>query len=106
MKGMALGLMLVALMAGPVRADLAGDLAGRTLTTKGATVVLGADGTMSGKVGKEALAGSWSVRKGQFCRTITAPGRLAGAACQDAVLEGGRLTIRRADGSALVYKVK
>lgn len=99
-------LAVVLLGAGPALADMSRDLAGRTLVTKGAKIVLGKDGSMAGTVGKDKLAGSWSIRKSQMCRTITAPARLAGKACQDVVLEGNVLTVTRIDGSVLVYKVQ
>lgn len=104
--GAGIGVALAVLAAAPVLADTAAALAGRTLTAKGAKIVLGADGVMSGSVGKNALQGTWEVSGGKFCRTITAPARLAGTACQKVDLQGDSLTVTREDGSVLVYKVE
>lgn len=106
MKTVILGLGLAVFAAVPAMADLAGDLAGKTLVAKKTQITLGADGSLSGNVGKDALQGSWSVSKGQFCRTITAPARLASEACLAASLSGGTLTVTRPDGTVLVYTVK
>ncbi|SEN93754.1 hypothetical protein SAMN04488103_109128 [Gemmobacter aquatilis] len=106
MKTKVLCLLAFVAAAGPALADLQAGLSGRTLTAKGATIVLGADGVMSGTVGKDALKGRWSVQSNQMCRTITEPQRLAGKACLDAVLDGSTLTVMRPDGTALVYKVE
>lgn len=106
MKTVILGLGIAIVAALPAMADLAGDLAGKTLVAKNTQITLGADGSLSGKVGKDALQGSWTISKGQFCRTITAPARLAGKACLAASLSGGTFTVTRPDGTALVYTVK
>lgn len=90
-------------------ADLKSDLLGRTLVQGKSSILMGADGKMTGKIGKtgnETLTGTWSVKKGQLCRTITAPERLAGKDCQKAVLDGSKLTITRADGSTIEWTVK
>lgn len=59
--------------------SLTARLSGKTLTNdRGGMIVLGADGSMSGTV-----EGAWTERDGQFCRTVTAPARLAGTLCQD-----------------------
>jgi hypothetical protein len=96
----------LALCASPLLALTAADLAGKTLTAKNTKIVLGPDGAMSGKVGKDTLAGSWSVKGDKMCRTITAPERLAGSACQAVVLSDGKLSVTREDGSTIVYAVK
>lgn len=71
----------------PAASDDAGSLtaalSGRTLTNENATVVLGADGRVSGSIRAGELNGSWTERNGQYCRTFTAPERVAGTLCQD-----------------------
>ena len=83
-----------------------GDLAGKTLVAKNTKIVLGADGTLSGKLGSDALAGTWTVEGGKMCRVITAPERHAGQSCQAAALANGKLTVTRGDGTKTVYTVK
>jgi hypothetical protein len=58
-------------------------LAGRTLTNENGTIVLGADGSVSGSIRAGELAGAWTERNGQYCRTFTAPERVVGTRCQD-----------------------
>jgi hypothetical protein len=84
----------------------AGEISGKALTAKGAKLLVGADGTLSGTVGKgDGLTGTWEVRDGRFCRTITAPERLAGTACQTATIAGGTLTLTRDDGTSVAYSI-
>jgi hypothetical protein len=102
-------LLLGALLPQIALADLATELSGKTLVLDKSRIQMGADGVMSGKVGKsgkEDLAGTWSVKKGKLCRTITLPERLAGSDCQTAVLDGNSLTLTRADGSTIQWTVK
>lgn len=57
---------------------------GVTLTNSDGTIILGADGSISGDLTNGgAIAGAWTERNGQYCRTLTAPERLAGTLCQD-----------------------
>lgn len=73
---------------------LAAALAGRTLVNDNGSIDVNRDGTLSGLV-----QGAWTVRDGQWCRTLTAPARLAGTACQDATLNGdGTVTIAGVNG--------
>lgn len=59
--------------------SLTARLSGKTLTNEtGGTIVLGADGSLSGVV-----EDAWTERDGQFCRTLTSPARLAGTLCQN-----------------------
>lgn len=93
----------------PAAADLAANLSGKTLVAGESSIVMGADGKLTGKVGKggkDVLAGTWSVEGGKLCRTITQPKRLAGSECQTAVLKRNKLTITRADGSATEWAVE
>jgi hypothetical protein len=62
---------------------LTAQLSGKTLTNENGTIVLGADGSMSGAIPAGEVAGAWTVRNGQYCRTLTAPARFAGTLCQE-----------------------
>ncbi|MEE4118911.1 MAG: hypothetical protein V2I65_07845 [Paracoccaceae bacterium] len=73
---------------------LTAALAGRSLTNDAGTIDVNRDGTLSG-----LAEGAWTVRDGQWCRTISEPARLAGTACQDATLNGdGSVTIDGVNG--------
>jgi hypothetical protein len=85
----------------------ADQIAGKTLTLRKNVFVVGTDGSLTGKTEKdETLVGTWEVKKGRMCRTITEPARLAGSACQSASIKGKTLTLIRDDGSAVAYKMK
>lgn len=90
-----------------VLADVTADqISGKTIVSKGGTFTYGADGTLTGMVGKDALEGTWSVKKGKICRTIKVPKKHAGSACQTANIEGSNLTIIRDDGSRVSFKIQ
>lgn len=62
-------------------------VSGKTLTAGDSILNVGADGTLTGVLPDGAeLIGEWSVRNGQWCRTINTPSRFAGTACQNAEL--------------------
>jgi hypothetical protein len=69
-------------------------VSGRTLTAGDTVLNAGADGSLTGTLpnGTE-LSGAWTVRDGQWCRTLEVPANLAGTECQDAVLGDGTITI-------------
>lgn len=99
----------VGLAASAALAVTKADLAGKNLVMGKTEIRLNADGKMTGKVGKdgdEVLTGVWSIDKGNFCRTITAPKRLAGQACQKAAIKGKVFTLTRDDGTTLNYDIK
>jgi hypothetical protein len=74
-------------LAGPAMADpLTDALAGKTLVNDSSEIKVNADGSLIGTAGGAALEGTWSVENGQWCRTLTAPARAAGSACQAATL--------------------
>lgn len=107
MKGLALsGIVFVLMAAGAHAQDLAKALSGKTLVGGNTEIRVNPDGTLAGKAGQDGLQGTWKVDKGKWCRTITAPKRLAGSACQTAVLKGKTLSVQRADGSTAVLEVK
>ena len=61
-------------------------ISGKTLVSDSAVLTLNSDRTLTGAVGADLeseLIGTWYVSNGRFCRTITAPARLAGQACQN-----------------------
>jgi len=72
---------------------IAAALSGRTLVNDGARIEVNPDGTLSGFV-----EGTWSVENGQWCRTLTAPARVAGSACQDIEIADGQATIDGVNG--------
>lgn len=91
----------------PATADLAGQLAGKTLAAAGGSFEIGTDGSLSGKTAKgETVKGTWAVRDGKWCRKITAPKRLAGEECQSAVVKGKVLTLTRKDGSTVKFDIR
>ncbi len=102
------GLLSVIVVMAPLaaQADMVQELSGKTLVAGKSRIVMGADGAMSGKVGADTLTGTWMVRDGKLCRTISAPKRMAGSECQTAVLRGNTLQITRADGSTLEWSVE
>lgn len=78
-------------------------LRGKTLTNGGSTVLLGQDGTMSGMVGPKGdtvLEGAWTVRNGQYCRTVVEPAQIAGTECQDVTIDGNMATFRGPRGES------
>ena len=84
------------------------QVAGKTLTgSDKSKFEISADGALTGVTGKgDALAGTWEVKDGDWCRTIKEPARLAGSACQAASIKGSTLTLIRDDGSSIKFKIK
>jgi hypothetical protein len=81
--------------------SLTAQLSGTTLTNDRSTIVLGADGSMSGSV-----EGAWTERDGQFCRTLTAPARLAGTICQPVRFnDDGTVTFIGGAGGDVTYTI-
>jgi hypothetical protein len=81
------------------------QLAGKTLTTPRQAVMLRRDGTMSGRVGPnpdQPFAGSWTVRDGRFCRTITKtevlPDGIPATKCQTVAITGDQATFTSPNG--------
>ncbi|MEM8956460.1 MAG: hypothetical protein AAGC86_01475 [Pseudomonadota bacterium] len=90
-------LVCLSLAATSVRADPVTEaLAGKTLVAPGQNITTHADGTLTGKVGENLdidLIGTWEIRDGQWCRTLSQPAAAAGSACQDITLGDGVVTI-------------
>ena len=101
-------LVVLAMLSAPALAQITAEqMAGKTLTLKKSTFVIGADGTMTGKTDRgETVTGTWEVEGGKWCRTITEPPRLAGSACQTASIKGKTFTITRDDGTKLDWKMR
>jgi hypothetical protein len=86
----------------PLRAQLSG----KTLTNEFVTMALTKDGQIIGKESTgEVTRGTWTVRDGQFCRTLTEPAAYAGTACQDVAFSGNQVTFTRANGSTITYTI-
>jgi hypothetical protein len=82
-------------------------VSGRTLVAGETTINAGADGSLTGTLANgNALEGGWTVRDGQWCRTLTAPAAIAGTACQDAELGDGTLTLTNTDGSTTTWAIQ
>lgn len=79
----AFGLAVFVLPSASAAQSLTERLSGKTLTNENATILLGADGRVSGTIRAGELVGAWTERDGQYCRTFTAPERVAGTLCQD-----------------------
>ncbi|MCV6585144.1 MAG: hypothetical protein OIF47_06380 [Marinibacterium sp.] len=69
-------------------------LSGKTLTSGSTTIMLGSDGTISG----DGVAGTWEIRDGKFCRTLTQPESLQGSECQTVTLDGDKATFQSPTG--------
>lgn len=69
-------------------------VSGKTLTHSKNKLKLRKNGKLTGNLSDGSkLSGAWTVRDGQFCRTLKKPERLAGTECQEAVLGDGVITI-------------
>lgn len=82
-------------------------ISGRTLVHDTNTVTINPNGTFAGRLSDGSdMAGTWQIRDGKWCRTLSAPARLAGSACQDLSIEGNQATFTRADGSSITYSIR
>lgn len=71
-------------------------LAGKTLVAPGQEITAQPDGRLTGKVGKNLdvdLEGTWEIKDGKWCRTLSKPKGAAGSACQDLSIGDGTVTI-------------
>ena len=73
------------------------SLVGRTLTRGGFTITFNPDGSMVGA--NPDLTGTWEVRDGQFCRTISQPAQMAGTECQSVTISGASYTFTGPSGA-------
>ncbi len=74
-------------------------VAGKTLTGNGATLVIGADGKLSGKLkdGRK-VAGAWVWNKRFWCRNLVVGGEKLPQDCQTVSLDGNQVTFTREKG--------
>ena len=84
--------------------DLAAII-GRTLDFgEGRSFVISADGTLAGDWGGTPLAGTYEMRDGFFCRTLTAgPGGASPEDCQLLILNGDMLDVTRDRGTGASF---
>lgn len=85
-------------------AEIAAKFSGKNLSGNGVDMNINPDGTFTGKVGKnldQDFAGTWKIKNGQWCRTISKPERFKGSSCQDLTMNGdGTVTIDGRRGPA------
>lgn len=75
------------------------DIYGRTLSSDFGTVVIHANGRLSGQFGDRSLEGRWWANdQGQFCRTGTLGGEALPERCQTIAIRNNRITFSGADG--------
>ena len=71
-------------------------ISGKTLSSANSKIRLATSGQLTGTAGPNGdvrLAGAWTVRDGQWCRTLNEPTQIAGTECQAATLGDGTITI-------------
>ena len=74
--------------------SLKSAISGKSLHSDGAVIKLRKNGKLTGKLKNgDKLTCAWTVRNGQFCRTLTAPEAAVGTECQKAVLGDVVVTI-------------
>lgn len=93
----------LALSSGGALAEV--DLTGKTLTAKNASITLEVGGKLSGTVGGSDLSGTWEIKDGKMCRTISKPEKFAGSECQGLKIQGNEVEFTRKDGSTITYKI-
>ena len=83
------------------------SVVGRTLIAGPATVVVGADGTLSGSTSDGVISGTWQYKDDQFCREAKAGSRQLPYDCQVVLLEGNEVVFWRNSGKGVkaVYSI-
>lgn len=81
---------------------LTAALSGKTLVNAKGNIEVGSDGSLRGR----NVEGTWEVRDGKWCRTLTKPERFAGTACQKVQLDGDTVTFVRGDGTTATYTIQ
>lgn len=83
-------------------------VSGRTLIAGETRLTAGANGALIGTLANgDTLSGSWRIRGGKWCRTLTQPARFGGPeVCQDAALTDGQLVVIGSNGSPTVYTIE
>jgi hypothetical protein len=84
---------------------LTARLSGMTgMHESGTVVTLQEDGRVTGQTQNgEAIVGTWDVRNGRYCRTLTAPESLASTNCQDVEFDGNNVHFIRDDGTSSTF---
>ncbi len=82
-------------------------LSGKTLTSpKGKTVyVLGADGGLGGVIAKKKVVGTWEIRDGLWCRSLSEPAVHEVDACRVVEVNGDHVTLS-GGGQSIIYTMK
>lgn len=75
------------------------DLVDKTLTNDQGSVVISADGTLSGQFGSNQLTATWDVEDGLFCRQGSIGDRTLERACQSISIRGNQVSFINQDGS-------
>lgn len=74
-------------------------VAGKTLTGNGATLVISADGKLSGQLSDgRKFAGAWVWNKRYWCRNLVVGGTKVPQDCQTVSLDGNQVTFTRQKG--------
>lgn len=83
-------------------------VSGRTLVAGDTRLTAGSNGSLVGTLaGGDTLSGTWRIKNGRWCRTLTKPARFAGPeVCQDAALSSGTLTIVGSSGKPTTYRIR
>lgn len=84
---------------------LSNALSGKTIVSENFQASLGSNGSFNGKATNGMIfKGAWTVRDGQFCRTLTEPKPFVGTECQNAELGDGTVTLVTQRGP-VVYQI-
>jgi len=74
------------------------DIYGRSLVGDRGTVVINADGSMTGVFDGQQLTGRWWTDAGNFCREGSLGGTAFGPACQTIRMGNGQISFTNVDG--------
>ncbi|WP_224824943.1 hypothetical protein [Cognatishimia sp. MH4019] len=82
-------------------------LVGRTLTFEGKSLVVNADGTISGPWDGQGITGTWTWNDGAVCRDAKIGSRVLAPDCQVWTLDGSTaiVTRDRGNGASFVYTI-
>lgn len=79
-------------------------VSGKTLTNGGTKFKVKRNGRLTGSSGALKFKGTWTIRDGQWCRTLTEPANFAGTECQPTELGENTITITGSRGPT-VYDI-
>ncbi len=82
-------------------------IVGRTLTFEGKSLVVNADGTISGPWDGQGITGTWNWSDGAMCRDGRIGSRVLAPDCQVWELDGSSATVTRdrGNGASFVYTI-